>query len=377
MTKFLFPSFLFLAILLTSFSYFFVDPNLRYLNFVYMGFSLSQRLITSIIFVLLISLLFIVYFLITRNFNTNKINQNQIKKAIFGASIILFFSYPAMVSYDVFNYTTTAKVLFGYQENPYVVMPIEFTNDEFLSYTHAANKTALYAPFWLVLTGIPYLLSSWNFILMMFSFKLLVAVFYFLILFLIGKMTKSNLAVVFFGFNPLVLFETFVSGHNDIVMMFFALLSFYLLTKDKFIFSGLSFLLSFLIKFVTLFLFPVYLYVWWLKIKNKKINWDKLYLAGAILMSLVFFLSPLREEIYPWYFIWVLSFIGLTKNIQLYILSGIFSFFLLLRYIPFMYLGTHFGITPYLKIGITFGPLLLLIIISTYLLTTSSNKYKR
>ena len=376
MTRFLFPSFLILTILLTIFSYAFVDPNLSYLNSLYTGFSLNQRPITSIIFILLISLLFIVYFLITKDFYTNRVNPNQIKKVIFILGFILFFSYPAMVSYDIFNYTTTAKVLFGYHENPYIIMPIEFQSDEFLKYTHATNKTALYGPFWLVLTGVPYLLTSWNFIIMIFSFKLLVVLFYFLILFLIGKITKNNLAALFFGLNPLVLFETFVSGHNDIAMMFFALLSFYLLAKDKLVFSGSSLLLSFLIKFATLFLVPLYIYIFWTKFKKRKIDWDKIYLGGAFLMSLVFFLSPLREEIYPWYFIWVLSFITLTKNIKLYALTGIFSFFLMLRYVPFMLLGTHFGITPYLKIGITFGPLLFLIGVLTYL-SLASNKKNR
>lgn len=367
MTKFLSPIFLILVTLLTIFSYVFVDKNLSSLSLIYTGFSFNQRGITSAIFIMLVFLLFSVYFLITRYFYSNKINLNQIKKTLFLSCIILFFSYPTVGSYDIFNYTTTSKVLFEYRENPYIVMPIEFTNEKFLNYTHATNKTALYGPFWLILTGVPYLLSSWNFIIMLFSFKLLMAVFYFLSLLLIRKTTNNNLPVVFFGLNPLVLFETFVGGHNDIVMMFFVLLSFYLLAKSRFISSGLFLFLSFLIKFATIFLIPVYIYVFWLKFRKEKINWEKIYLLGTFFMSLIFFLSPIREEIYPWYFIWVLSLIALTKNIKLYILTGIFSFFLLLRYVPFMLLGSHFGITPYLKIGITFGPLFFIIGIFSYI----------
>ncbi len=374
MTKFLTPSFLFVTILLSLFSYAYVDKNLSYLSAIYTAFSFNQRPIVSAIFFVLILLIFLLYFFITSAFYKNKINWGEIKKIIFLTATILFFSYPAMVSHDIFNYTTTAKVLFGYQENPYIVMPIEFVNNEFLSYTQASNKTALYGPFWLALTGIPYLLRSWKFILMLFGLKVIPLFYYFLALFLISKTTKNNLAVVFFGLNPLVLFETFVSGHNDIAMMAFALLSFYLLTKDKYIYSILALLLSFLIKFATIFLLPVYLYVQWIKFKKRKIDWNKVYLAGAFLMFAVFLLSPLREEIYPWYFIWVLSFIALSKNIKFYFLTGIFSFFLMLRYIPFMYLGTHFGITPYLKIGITFGPLIFLIGIFTYLSLASHRK---
>lgn len=366
--------FIFTSILLAIFSYFFVDPNLSYLNSIYTGFSLNQRPITSLLFFIVISALFFIYFMVCRKTYKNKVKISTIKKIILGASLILFFSYPAMVSYDIFNYTTTAKVLFGYLENPYIVMPIEFTNDEFLSYTHAANKTALYGPFWLILTAVPYVLASWSFILMLFSFKLLIAVFYFLILFMIWKITKDSISIAFFALNPLVLFETFVGGHNDIVMMFFALLSIYLLRK-RITLSAVSFFLSVMVKFATLFLIPVYIYLFWLKFREKTIIWGKVYLLSALLMFLIFLLSPLREEIYPWYFIWVLTFISLTKNIKYFILTGVFSFFLMLRYIPYMYLGNHFGITPYLKIGITFGPLFFLIGIFTYIsLATSKRK---
>lgn len=373
MSKIYILFFILTLILLAVFSYFFVDPNLSYLNSLYTGFPLNQRSITSLLFFIVVSVLFLFYFIVCKKTYWNKIKIGTIKKIIFSASLILFFSYPAMVSYDIFNYTTTSKVLFGYKENPYIVMPIEFTNEEFLSYTHGANKTALYAPFWLFLTGIPYYLGSFNFLFMTFGFKLMAGLFYFLTVFLIFKATKDNLSTVFFALNPLVLFETFVSGHNDIVMMFFALLSIYLLRK-RIALSAVSFFLSVMVKFATLFLIPVYIYLFWLRFRGKTIVWEKIYLFSALLMFLIFLLSPLREEIYPWYFIWVLTFISLTKNIKYFILTGIFSFFLMLRYIPYMYFGSHFGITPYLKIGITFGPLLFILGILAYL---SLSNYKR
>lgn len=377
MSRFLFAAFILTSVLLTFFSYAFVDPNLSYMNRLYTGFSLQNRSLTSLIFIFTVSFLYLIYFLFVRETHKKNINLTTVKKVIFITAALLFFSYPAMVSYDIFNYTTTARVLFGFLENPYIVMPIEFSGQEFLNYTHAANKTALYAPFWLVLTGIPYLLLSWNFILMMFGFKLLVVLFYFLTLYILWKESKDVITVAFFGLNPLVLFETFVGGHNDIVMVFFALLSLILLKEKKLFFSMGSLVLSVLIKFATLFLFPVYIYIFWQKMRKKEIKWEKVYILSAILMSIVFFLSPIREEIYPWYFIWVLIFVTLTKNTKLYFLTGIFSFCLLLRYVPYMYLGNHFGLTPYIKIGITFGPLFLLAGLFTYLSLVSGKKLIR
>lgn len=374
MSRFLFAAFILTSFLLAFFSYAFVDPNLSYMNRLYTGFSLQNRPLTTLIFIFIVSFLYLIYFLFVREVHKKNINLTTVKKVIFITAALLFFSYPAMVSYDIFNYTTTAKVLFGFLENPYIVMPIEFSGQEFLNYTHAANKTALYAPFWLVLTGIPYLLLSWNFILMMFGFKLLVVLFYFLTLYILWRESKDVITVAFFGLNPLVLFETFVGGHNDIVMVFFALLSLILLKEKRLFFSMVSLVLSVLIKFATLFLFPVYIYILWQKIRKRALKWEKVYILSAILMSIIFFLSPIREEIYPWYFIWVLIFVTLTKNTKLYFLSGIFSFCLLLRYVPYMYLGNHFGLTPYIKIGITFGPLFLLAGLFTYLSLVSGRK---
>lgn len=366
MKKIIIPIYFLFLISISLFSYLFIDPNLIYLKKIYSGFAFYNRTIVSTLYVFFLLGFFGFYIYFLRLFSGKIFNLKHLKIILLGTAIILFFSYPGALSYDIFNYTTTSKVLFGYLENPYVVMPIEFPGETFLSYTHAANKISLYAPFWLILTGIPYFVGSLNFILMMFSFKAVAAGFYFLTAFLILKMTKETFYTAFFALNPLVLFETIVSGHNDIVMMFLALASIYLLTKNKIILSIIFIMLSILIKYATIFLLPVFVYYFFLKLKNRKINPERIFNFCAILMFVIFLLSPLRVEIYPWYFIWVLSFIVLTKNVKFYILSLVFSFFLMLRYVPFMLLGTHFGITPLIKTGLTFVPLIFLTIVFVY-----------
>src|SRR5260221_3326430 len=116
-----------------------------------------------------------------------------------------------MLSYDIFNYIATAKVLFLYHENPYIIMPIEFLGDPFLLFMHAANKLALYGPFWIIMTGIPFLFSVKNFILSLLLFKLFVASFYFGTILFFNKLAKNLLSIFVFGLNPLVIIETSVS----------------------------------------------------------------------------------------------------------------------------------------------------------------------
>lgn len=368
--KFLIGSYVLLLGVLAIYSYGFVDPNLTLTtNALYQKLQeplrelvFDRRQLATIAFITIVFLLFTIYFLILRLLIKKKFGINQLKLLIVLNVGVLVFSYPAF-SYDIFNYILTAKVTFLYKENPYIVMPIEILGDPNLAFTRAANKIALYGPSWIGLTVIPHIIGLGNIVPTIFSFKLFVAVFYLGAVWVIWKMSKNLLSIALFAFNPLVVIETLVSAHNDIVMMFFALLAFYLLQKKKIIMACFSFIASILIKYATLFLFPVFLYVIYLTLKKKKIDWEKVYAVAAFSMFLVFATSPLREEIYSWYVIWILSFAVLVHK-QKFLLSIaiVLSFATLLRYTPVFYTGSYFGITPIVKELVTFVPISLVAI---------------
>lgn len=343
---------------LTLFSYAFVDPNLIYLKDIYTGFAFQEREFTTFLYVVFILISFVFYSSVLKNIRT--INFSSFKLLIVITFAVFIFSYPAFVSFDIFNYIATAKTVFFYGENPYIVMPIEFTEDPLLLFTHATNKIALYGPFWVGLTSIPYFLGFGNFLLILFSFKLFVGFFYLAMTYLLWKMTKNLFSVSLFALNPLVLIETLASSHNDIVMMFLALFSFFLLMKKKIIFAVLFLSASILIKYATVFLIPVFVIAAFKIIKKQKVDWEKVYIFSFLSMIVIFLLSTIREEIYPWYAIWFLTFVPLipNKKIILYVSLSL-SLGLLLRHIPFMLLGTHFGITPLIKSFVTFVPALL------------------
>lgn len=358
----------FFLISFSFFSYIFVDSNLIYFNSIYTGLDTASREITSIFYFLFILLYFVFYISFLILVKKNKINLKNFKILISLTVGFLILSYPAMLSYDVFNYIATAKVTFFYNENPYIIMPIEFTGDPILLFMHAANKTALYGLSWVVLTAIPYLLGLGNFMLTLFTFKLFILCFYLATIMLIWRISKNIFSAALFALNPLVIIETLVSSHNDIVMMFFALLSFYFIKtmKKGIVFKNLFLsiillIISIFIKYATLILIPVFLYLLWKNYLREKINWDKIFIISAILMFLAFISAPIREEIYPWYAIWFLIFSVLSSNRYVKTISIVFSFSLLFRYVPFMLTGTHFDITPILKTIITFIPIVLTI----------------
>jgi hypothetical protein len=353
----------FLLIVLGIFSYGFVDPNLKLgSGFFYqdaqkkLAFLVyQQRLLTTLIFIFLVLFLFTLYFFLLNLADKGELSAGQLFKLVIAAVLILFFAYPAF-SHDIFNYIMTAKIVTFYHENPYIVMPMEFLGEPMLAFMHAANKLALYAPFWIVLTLVPSVLARGNILASIFLFKFLIIAFYLGTVFLIGKILgqinprRKIAGTVFFAFNPLVLIETLVSAHNDVVMMFFTLLGFYLLFQKKRFLSFVSLLASAGIKYATIILLPLFAF-------PSRLKKEKLIILSSWALFLVFFLAPLREEIYSWYLIWIIALVALvTQNRLLYWLAISFSLGLLLRYTPFLYTRSWEGVTPLIKKIVTIIP---------------------
>jgi len=353
--------------LLSIFTYAFVDVNLDFLKILYSGYYFTHRTLLTSIYAILIIVLFGCFYFFTQHQNGAGLAKHSgkhklnLKKIIVFTIIATIFAYPAALAFDIFNYMTTARVLLLYQENPYIIYPIEFINDPSLEFTRAANKTALYGPFWILLSAIPHFAGFGNFILVLFSFKVFIALFYIGTVYLINKIDKK--AVIFFALNPLVIIETLVSSHNDIVMVFFAMLSVYFFFKKRYGFSAVAILGSIFVKFATLFLLPIFTAMIKDRVIGKKINQEKAYLYCAIFMFFIFLVSPFREELYPWYAIWFIPFTALLyKNRFLQNLVLIFSFGLMLRYIPYMASGNYFGLTPIIRNILMITPILMFLI---------------
>lgn len=351
--------------LLVLLSYAFIDQNLFYLHQLYTSFAYTERLTVSSVYFTVLILLFINYARLIIGIHNKTFIPKINSRIIISSFVLLTLAYPAMLSYDIFNYMATAKVTYFYHENPYLMMPIEFSNEPLLKFTHAANKTALYGPVWIILTAIPYILGLGNFIFTLYLFKVLTAVFYIFTLYLIYKIANNRSSVLIFAFNPLVMIETFVSGHNDIVMMGLALYALWWLKNKKVWRAFLFLLLSIGIKFATVFLIPLFIYTSILILLKKKLNWEKIYFAGLFSMAIIFLLAPLREEIYPWYAIWFLPFVALVPfNRKLFTVISLICLGLLFRYLPFMYLGIYRSPALELKIIFTVLPLIIYFVVS-------------
>jgi hypothetical protein len=330
-----------ICILLVVFSYLFVDGNLARTSFV--GFYVANRPLAAAVYVALLAGLWALFFLARR-----KVTEGGLVRPWLILGLLLLFSYPAF-SYDMFNYIATAKVTFLYRENPYLVMPIEITGEPMLAYTRAANKVALYGPTWIALTGIPYVVGLGNVWATIFSMKALVAVFYAGIAWLIYKVTKRWEDVWYFALNPLVLVEVLVSGHNDVVMMFLALSGLVIAARHR-IAGWVLWFASVWVKGATVVLAPV-------MFLRDPLSPQALRLSYG-LMSIVFLLSPLREEMYPWYALWLVPIAALMGRKERFLrgLTIALTFGLSFRHVPYIATAEYGGTGPMTRTLVTVIP---------------------
>lgn len=305
-----------------------------------------QRPFSTFFYIAIVLLLYLFYFLFLRRARVGGIRGIRgIWVMIITMTVILAFSYNAF-SYDLFNYIFDAKIVTHYHQNPYLHKALDYASDPMLSFMHWTHRTYPYGPVWLLLT-IPISFIGFDFFLLtFFMFKFLIAASFIGTAFFIGKILNKiypqneTFGLVFFAFNPLIIIESLVSGHNDIVMIFFAVLSIYLILNKNYFRSFILLIMSIGVKFATFFLLPIFGYIYLFGKNNQQINWQRIFDIIVILMIIPIIIATVRTNFQPWYLLYVIPFASLvSKKYYIFIPTVIISFFSLLQYVPFLYLG--------------------------------------
>lgn len=327
-----------------------------------------QRPLSTTIFSIIIILLFIFYGLLLYLTKRKKIEIKETKIIIFLTFIILVFSYNAF-SYDLFNYIFDAKIITHYHQNPYFHKALDYTGDPMLSFMRWTQRLYPYGPGWLVLT-VPLSFIGMNyFLLTFFLFKFLAGFSFVGSCWLIYKISDRifpedklfNLS--FWAFNPLVIIESLVSAHNDISMIFFMLLSIYLLIIDRKFLSTISYLFSISIKFATGIFLPIIFFLIYLKKKNK--NFEKIFIFSILLSLITVIVASIRTTFQPWYLLMPLSLISfISRKRFIFIASIIVSIFSVGIYIPYVYMTDYAKSYPILIQNIETAGLIILALFS-------------
>ncbi len=234
----------------------------------------SQTSTNNLEFFLLITLAFVMYgisALIIR-YQLKEARNRDIYLLMWAGAILvglIFVFTPAMLSRDLFVYTDYGHVIVAHGANPYFVPPAAVSHDLLTQLDGWKPFIAAYGPLWLDICSFLALLLGnvpWHYI---FGFRLLGLAAHLLNVLLVililrrAGCTKRTilLGTWLYAMNPLVLLESSLGAHNDIVMATFLLLGILLCMRAEqrgfthpanYIPPIVAFTLSALIKFTTI-----------------------------------------------------------------------------------------------------------------------------
>jgi hypothetical protein len=239
-----------------------------------------------------------------------------------------------------------AKIITHYHQNPYEHKALDYPGDPMLSFMRWTHRVYPYGPLWLGLTVPLSAVGLQVFIVTFYLFKLLMAASFIGCVYFISKLfqkiapEREVFGMVFFGLSPLVLIESLVSAHVDIVMMCFALWSLYLLTTKGYVVSYVLFAVSVGIKFVTAFMAPAFLLIHYFQAKHNKVRWNLIFWMMLLLMTGGVIAESSISNFQPWYLLAVLPFAVFLSHRYIVLIPGvIIPLAALFNYVPFLFVG--------------------------------------
>ena len=191
---------------------------------------------------------------------------------------LIFVLTPAMLSRDIFVYVGYGRTIVVHHANPYFVAPSRFPQDPLTSYDDWKDATAAYGPVWLTICSLWTLVLGNSPLGNLLAFRLFALAAHLLNIWLVAtvlrKMGSSartvTLGTLLYAWNPLVLQESSLGGHNDIFMVTLILLGILLCLHAEqrhfarpshYLPPVLAFTLAALVKFTALPLIALFLVV--------------------------------------------------------------------------------------------------------------------
>ena len=199
--------------------------------------------------------------------------SDRVPRALFLGFPVLFAGaliamYPPTAASDLFHYHADARTAWLFGQNPLVFPPGDTDYPILFSWNTLPSP---YGPGWSLLTGIfaPLMMPKDYLLATLFGFKVLAAASYLGCAWLVYRIVsiapsgRPLFAFVLFAWNPFMLLRVVGDGHNDLVMMFFALLALLAARRRMWTFVFLLLSASVLIKHSTALLGPpLLLYAW-------------------------------------------------------------------------------------------------------------------
>ena len=196
------------------------------------------------------------------------------------AFLVMNLFSPVMLSTDIHAYAFYGRLnSFYHLDASEMEIPASLNSDPYLVRFLAGRGYvgSVYGPLWTILSGVLARLGGLNVALVVFLFRGLAAAAILACSWLLGKILerlspeRAAQGMVLFLWNPIVIIESAMSGHNDAVMAFFLVSGIWLHLRGWKMSATLALLFSGMIKFITGPLVPLYL---WLVMRERQ-GWKK------------------------------------------------------------------------------------------------------
>lgn len=192
-------------------------------------------------------LLFLIYWLALYAL-PRLINRKYLLYSTLLLGVVCVF-FPVVTSSDIFSYIAYARMEVIYHLNPLTTTPTAIHRDFIYPYLYWKDQPSAYGPTWAIITGLAQWLigvtGSGGILRILFTLRLVGLASHvgstMLVWSISGQLQrmmgvispqKRMLAALAFAWNPLLLFEACVNGHNDTVLLFLILLTLWFLLRS-------------------------------------------------------------------------------------------------------------------------------------------------
>jgi len=178
------------------------------------------------------------------------------------SAINMLFMYPVGAA-DLFDQIFRARLFAHYNLNPFTTLPDSIVNDPLKDFVAWRGDPSPYGPVWEILAAGTSFLAGGDLWGNLVLFKVLVMAAYGINIALtygILRVVRPDWAlrgVLFFAWNPLLIFEVAGNGHNDSIVVTFLLLAVFMFVLAKRYLIIPALMLGALTKFVPVLLIPI------------------------------------------------------------------------------------------------------------------------
>jgi hypothetical protein len=178
--------------------------------------------------------------------------------------VALTLAMSPVLSTDIYHYALFGRMVASYGLNPYVTLGTAIGGDPLFAFAAWREVTTHYGPVWTLISAGAAALGGQDVLRTVLAFKGVAALFSLancLLVFLLARRLGAGDGLgplLLYAWNPLVLIETAGSGHNDAVMMTFALLGLLLAARGRLLLGLAALLLSVMVKYLTALLVLFY-----------------------------------------------------------------------------------------------------------------------